>query len=49
MVRSMCGVKLVNRKNNKEFVEMLGLKQTLDKMAKVNGVLWYGHAHRWAN
>ena len=39
MVRSMCGVKLVDRKK----MEMLGLRKTLDRMAKVNGVRWYGH------
>ena len=26
--------------------EMLGLKETLDRMAKANGVRWYGHAFR---
>ena len=39
MVRSMCGVKLVDRKNNEELMEKLGLEETLDKMAKANGVL----------
>ena len=34
--RVMCGVKLVDRKNNDELMEMLGLKETLDKMAKAN-------------
>ena len=24
-------------------MKMLGLKETLDKMAKANGVRWYGH------
>ena len=43
MVRSMCGVKLVDRKNNEELMEMLGLEETLDEMAKVNRVLWYEH------
>ena len=33
MVRSMCGVKLVDRKNVDELMEMLGLKET-DRMAK---------------
>ena len=46
MVRSMCGVKLVDRKINEELMETLGLKETLDKMAKVNGVLWYEHVVR---
>ena len=32
---------LVDRKNDKELMKMLGLKETFDKMAKVNGVLWY--------
>ena len=27
-------------------MKMLGLNETLDKMAKVNGVLWYGHIVR---
>ena len=46
MVRSMCGVKLVDRKNTEELMKMLGLKKTLDKMAKANGVRWYGHLVR---
>ena len=46
MMRSMCGVKLVDRKNNEELMEMLDLEETLDKMAKVNRVLWYGHVVR---
>ena len=46
MVRSMCGVKLVDRKNMEDLMEMLGLKETLDKMAKANGVIWYGHVIR---
>ena len=29
IVRSMCGVKLVNRKNMEELMKMLGLKETL--------------------
>ena len=27
-------------------MKMLGLEEILDKMAKVNGVLWYGHVVR---
>ena len=46
MVRSMCGVKLVDRKNTEELMEMLGLKKTLNRMAKANGVRWYGHVIR---
>ena len=46
MVRSICGIKLVDRKNTKELMEMLGLKKTLNRMAKANGVRWYGHVIR---
>ena len=46
MVRSMCGEKLVNRKNIEELMEMLGMKETLDRMAMANGVKWYGHVIR---
>ena len=46
MVRSMCGVKLVDSKKMEELMEMLGLKETLDRMAKANGVRWYGHVIR---
>ena len=45
-VRSMCGVELVDRKKMKELMEMLGLKETLDRIAKTNGVRWYGHVIR---
>ena len=46
MVRPMCGVKLEDRKNMEELMEMLGLKETLDRMAKANGVRWYEHVIR---
>ena len=39
MLRSMCAVKLVVRKNNEELMKMLALEEILDKMAKINGVL----------
>ena len=48
MVRSMSFVwsKLVDRKNMEELMTMLGLKETLDRMAKANEVRWYGHVFR---
>ena len=46
MVKSMCRVKLVDRKNREDLMEILGLKETLDRMAKANGVRWYGHVIR---
>ena len=36
MVRATCGVK-------EEMMDMLGLKEAADKLARVNGVRWYGH------
>ena len=46
MVRSLRGVKLVDRKNTEELMEMLGLKKMLDRQAKANGVRWYEHVIR---
>ena len=40
MVRSMCGVKFVDKKKMEELMEILGLKETLNRMAKANGVRW---------
>ena len=45
-LRSICAVKLVDRKNNEELMKMLGLEEILDKMAKINGVLWHGQVVR---
>ena len=46
MVRAMCGVKLMDRKNTDDLLDSLGLKETVDKLAKANGVRWYGHVLR---
>ena len=46
MVRSMCGVKIEDRKNTEELMEILNLKKTLDRTAKANGARWYGHVIR---
>ena len=46
MVRAMCGQKVVDRKTTKERMDMLGLKETIDRLATVNGVRWYGHVLR---
>ena len=35
MVELICGVKLVDRENDDELMEMMGLKETLNIMAKV--------------
>ena len=46
MARAMCGQKVVNRKITKEQMDMLGLKETIDRLATTNGVRWIGHVLR---
>ena len=46
MIRAMCGVKLMDRRNTEQLMDMLGLNETLDKLAKANAVRWYGHVLR---
>ena len=46
MLRAICGAKLGDRKNTKDMTNMLGLSQTIDKMAKASGVRWLGHILR---
>ena len=36
----------MDKKNMEELVEMSGLKETLGRMAKANGVRWYGRVIR---
>ena len=45
-VRAMCGQKIVDRKTTEEQMDMLGLKETIDRLATANGVRWYGHVLR---
>ena len=42
MVRVMYSVKLVDKRNTEELMDMLGLKEAIDKLARINGVRWYG-------
>ena len=46
MVRAMCCQKVVDRKTTEEQMDMLGLKETIDRLATANGVRWYGHVLR---
>ena len=46
MVRVVCGVKLVDKRNTEELMDMLGLKEAADKLARASGVRWYGHVLR---
>ena len=42
----MSGQKVVDRKTTEEQMDMLGLKETIDRLARANGVRWYGHVLR---
>ena len=46
MVRVMCGVKLMERKKTEDLMQMLGLEEAVDRLARANGVRWYGHVLR---
>ena len=46
MIRAMCGLKLLDRKNSEELMDMLGIKESLDRMAKASSMRWYGHVLR---
>ena len=40
MIRAMCGVKLLDRRNSEELMNMLCIKESLDRMAKASSVVW---------
>ena len=42
----MCGVKLVDKKNTVELMDMLCFKEATDKLARATDVRWYGHVLR---
>ena len=46
MARAIRGVKLVDKRNTWELMDILGLKEAADKLAKINGVRWYGYVLR---
>jgi len=46
MIRVMCNVKLMDRRNTKELMAMLGLEEPLDRMVKASNMRWYGHVLR---
>ena len=43
------GQKVVDRKTTAEQMEMLGLRETIDRFATANGVRWHGHVLRRDN
>ena len=42
----MCSQKVGDRKLTEEQMDMLGLKETIDRLAIANGVRWYGYVLR---
>ena len=46
IVRAMCSVKLMDKRNTAELMDMLRLKATADKLARANDMRWYGHVLR---
>ena len=46
MIRAMCGVKLLDGRNSEELMDMLGMKESLDRMAKASSIRWFGHVLR---
>ena len=46
MVRAMCGQKVVDRTTTEEQMDMLKLKETIERLAIANGVRWYRHVLR---
>ena len=45
-MRAMCSQKVADKKTTEEQMDMLGLKETIYRLATVNGVRWYGHVLR---
>ena len=46
MVKAVCGRKVVHRKTAEKQMDMLGLKETVDRLATPSRVRWYGHVLR---
>ena len=42
MIRAMCGVKLFDQRNSEELMDMLGIKESLDRMVKASSMRWCG-------
>ena len=45
-MRTMYGVKLLDKKWTKDLMQILGLNETIGQLAKANCVHWYGHVLR---
>ena len=43
MMRAMCGVRIIEKRRSQELMSFLGLKDTLNGLARASRVRWYGH------
>ena len=48
MMKTMCGVKLIEKRRSQELISLLGLIDILDGLARASGIQWYGHVLRRA-
>ena len=46
MMRAMCGVKIIEKRNSQELMNLLGLKDTSNGLARATEVRWHGHVLR---
>ena len=49
MIRAMHGVKLIEKSSSQELENWVSLEETLDRLAKANGMQLYGHVLRRNN
>ena len=49
MMRAMYGVKMIEKRRSQELITLLGLKDTLDGLARASRVRWYEHVLRRDN
>ena len=49
VIRAMCGVKFLEKRRSKELMSLLGLKDTLDGLARASAMRRYGHVLRRDN
>ena len=47
-MRAMCGIKIIEKRRSLELMSLLGLKDTLNGLARASGMRWYGHVLRLA-
>ena len=43
MTKKLCEVKLIDQKNTKELMQMLGFTGTIERMVRAAAVRWYGN------